>query len=78
MKEIYALRDFYNMKSGDGLVILPHFKTWQQTTEYTCAPAAALMVEQYVTGKQISRNDELRIAEGAGLSPSEVSIPAPI
>lgn len=60
----YAAPDFYNMKSGDGLVILPHFKTWQQTTEYTCAPAAALMVEQYVTGKQLSRDDELRIAEG--------------
>lgn len=60
----YATPDFYNMKSEGCLVILPCFKTYQQTTEYTCAPAAALMVEQYVMGKQLTRDDELRIAEG--------------
>ena len=39
--------DYYNMKSGDGatgtLHILPHFKTIQQSTEWTCGTASALM-----------------------------------
>jgi len=60
----YAAPDFYNMKSDGSMVILANFKTYQQTTEYTCAPAAALMVEQYLTGKQLAREDEFRIADG--------------
>lgn len=61
----YVQMDFYNMKSEGSLTILPRFKTYQQTTEYTCAPACALMVEQYLTGKELAREDELRIAEGS-------------
>lgn len=62
--QYYVTPDFYNMKSEGSLVILSHFKTYQQTTEYTCAPAAALMVEQYLTGKTLGRADEFRIAKG--------------
>lgn len=40
----YAINDFYNMTSGDGLHILSNFRTYQQTTEYSCGCAAALMV----------------------------------
>ena len=40
----YVINDYYNMKSGGGLHILSGFETFQQTTEYTCGPAAALMV----------------------------------
>lgn len=39
--------DFYNLKSTDSLYILPHFKTIQQSSIYTCGPAAALMVMNY-------------------------------
>lgn len=39
--------DFYNMDSTDTLTILKGFKTYQQTTEYTCGPCAALMVLNY-------------------------------
>lgn len=40
----FAVQDFYNLQSTDSLTILPHYKTYQQTTEITCGPAAALTV----------------------------------
>ena len=40
----YAINDFYNMESGGSLHILPHFETYQQTTEYSCGCASAVMV----------------------------------
>lgn len=43
----YKVQDYYNMKSSDTLTILPKYKTYQQTTEITCGPAAALTVLYY-------------------------------
>ncbi len=40
----FAAPDFYNLQSTNTLTILPHYKTYQQTTEITCGPAAALTV----------------------------------
>ena len=40
----YVANDFYNMKSDGTLHILEHFETYQQTREYTCGAACALMV----------------------------------
>ena len=40
----YVANDFYNMKSDGSLHILNHFETYQQTKEYTCGAACALMV----------------------------------
>ena len=40
----YVFNDYYNMESDETLHILSHFKTYQQTTEYTCGAASALMV----------------------------------
>ena len=40
----YVANDFYNMRSEGTLHILHRFKTYQQTTEYTCGAASALMV----------------------------------
>lgn len=40
----YVFNDYYNMESDDTLHILSHFQTYQQTTEYTCGAACALMV----------------------------------
>ena len=39
--------DFYDMKSAGTLTLLPKFKTYQQSTEYTCGPASAVMVANY-------------------------------
>lgn len=39
--------DVYNMKSGGSLVLLERYPTFQQTTGYTCGPAAALTVVRH-------------------------------
>ena len=52
--------DVYNLRSTDNLTILPEFKTYQQTKEYTCGPATALMVLHHF-GE--TNYDELEIAE---------------
>ena len=40
----FAEPDFYEMANTDSRTILTHYPTYQQTTEYTCGPAAALTV----------------------------------
>lgn len=40
----YPRIDFYNMTSTGDRIILPHYPTYRQTTEYSCGPAAALTV----------------------------------
>ncbi len=39
--------DFYNMTSNDTLTLLPHFKTIQQSSEWSCGVAAALMTLEW-------------------------------
>lgn len=43
--------DFYNMDSSDTLTLLPHFKTYQQTSWWSCGVAAELMVMEYYEKK---------------------------
>ena len=43
----YTHPDFYNMPSTDGRIILPHYPTYQQTSDYSCGSAAALTVLNY-------------------------------
>ena len=59
--------DFYNMQSSASLTLLPKFRTYQQTTEYTCGPAAALMVVEHFLGR--SPDDELAIGKAMGTRP---------
>lgn len=40
----YPQIDFYNMTSTGDRIILKNYPTYQQTTEYSCGPAAALTV----------------------------------
>ena len=40
----YKFNDYYNMQSDETLHILTHFKTYQQTTEFTCGASCCLMV----------------------------------
>jgi hypothetical protein len=54
--------DVYNLCATGSLSILPHFKTYQQTTEYTCGPAALLMAA-YHQGVVLN---ELEVAAGCG------------
>ena len=56
----YVSNDFYNMKSDTTLHILEHFKTYQQTKEYTCGAASALMVLNWYGKNQY---DELAVSQ---------------
>ena len=48
----YVANDFFHMKSDNTLHILTQFQTYQQTTEYTCGAASALMVLNWFGQKQ--------------------------
>lgn len=39
--------DYYNMTSTDSRIILTHYPTYQQMTEYSCGPSCALTVLYY-------------------------------
>jgi hypothetical protein len=58
--------DFYNMKSNSHLAILEKFRTYQQTTEWSCGSATALMVLRHFGD---NRYDELAIAGMMGSNP---------
>ena len=60
----YKHPDFYRMGNTASRTILPRFKTYQQTTEYTCGPAALVMVAYY-RGVQLN---ELEVAKATGAS----------
>ncbi|MDR0779830.1 MAG: C39 family peptidase [Pseudomonadales bacterium] len=53
--------DFYNAKPSASLTILEHFKTQQQTSEWSCGVAAALMVLNWY-GK-LGQHNEASLAE---------------
>ncbi|HEY8391319.1 MAG TPA: C39 family peptidase [Capillibacterium sp.] len=61
----FAHLDVYNLTSDATLTIIPHFATYQQTTESTCGPASALMVLYHFGNTDW---DELAIAEIMGTS----------
>ncbi len=65
--------DFYNMKSDDNLTILTHFKTQQQTSEWSCGVSSALMVLNWY-GKLGNYNEETLAAyRSNGLKPEGTS-----
>lgn len=59
----YVINDYYNMKSGNGLHILTEFETYQQTTEYSCGAASALMVLNHYGNQQYNELEICRLAE---------------
>lgn len=56
----FSQLDYYNMESNNNLTILSHYPTYQQTTEYTCGPAAGLTVLYYFGDTQY---DEMSLAQ---------------
>ena len=60
--------DVYNMKSKDSFTVIPEFKTYQQTTEYTCGACSALMVLNHYGVKDY---DEMTIAKKSKTSDTE-------
>ena len=43
----YKAPDFYNTKSDENVTIIENFETMQQTTEWSCGPATALIVANH-------------------------------
>lgn len=56
----FPVFDFYNMKGTDNLTLLSKFKTYQQTTEYTCGAVAGLTVLHHL-GE--TKYDEVQVAD---------------
>ena len=52
LSRYYVANDYFQMKSDATLHILHRFRTYQQTTEYTCGAASALMVLNWFGQKQ--------------------------
>lgn len=59
----YIANDFYNMKSDGTLHLLEHFETYQQTTEYTCGAACALMVLNWFGKKKYHETAVAQLVE---------------
>lgn len=55
----FAAPDIYNLQPNENLLILPKFKTRQQITGYTCAPAAAAMVVEHFLGNSLHSEMEM-------------------
>ncbi|MFS0780186.1 C39 family peptidase [Bacillus sp. 1P06AnD] len=56
----FSTVDYYKAKSSKSRVMLEKFKTYQQTKEYSCGPASALMVLNHYN---VKKYDELQIAK---------------
>ncbi|MGN1344217.1 MAG: papain-like cysteine protease family protein [Traorella sp.] len=70
----YKTPDFYNMKSTDTLTILTHFKTQQQTSEWSCGVSSALMILDWY-GRRGEHNEEtLAQYRSNGLAPEATSM----
>lgn len=71
----YPKLDFYNSKPTETLEIIPKFKIYQQTSEYSCGPSCALMV---LTHFGITDVTEAQLAKEIGTLPLKGSNTAPI
>lgn len=66
--------DFYNMQSTESLTLLPHFKTMQQTSEWSCGVTSALMVMEYFGTLGDLREEDLAAYRSNGLTPGATSL----
>ena len=53
----YRHPDFYNLTSTESLTIISKFETMQQTTEWSCGPASALMVLNQFNDTSLTESD---------------------
>lgn len=53
----YKAPDFYNLKSDKNITIIENFQTMQQTTEWSCGPATALMVANHFGYNEMTEMD---------------------
>ena len=49
--------DIYNTKSSGSLILLEKFKTYQQTSEYSCGIASLIMAVNYIDGTVLNETE---------------------
>ncbi len=70
----FSRLDFYNMESTDTLTILSHFKTQQQTSEWSCGVTSALMVLNWYDALGDYNEETLAAFRSNGLTPEATSM----
>ena len=63
--KFFKAPDIYNMVSDNQTIVIPKYKTMQQTTEWSCGDAMALMVLEHLG---IKGHTEMSLAEAMGSS----------
>lgn len=66
--------DYYNMTSNGSLVILPKFKTIQQSSEWSCGVASALMVMDFYDQRGNLGEEDIAQFRSNGLTPGPTSV----
>lgn len=66
--------DFYNMTSTDTLTILSHFKTIQQSSEWSCGVASALMTLEWYGLRGGYTEESLASLRSNGTTPEATSL----
>ena len=66
--------DFYNMESNETLTILPHFKTIQQSSEWSCGVTSALMTLEWYGLRGDYTEETLAQLRPNGLTPGATSL----
>ncbi len=66
--------DVYNMTSTDTLTILPKFKTYQQTSEWSCGVVAAMMVLDYYNKLGDYNEESLAALRTNGMNPEATTL----
>ena len=61
--------DVFELLPTDSLTILPHYRTYQQTTYYSCGAASTVMLMEYYGVYDEAEHDERSIAEAMHVSP---------
>lgn len=59
----YPQINFYEMTSTTDRIILTHYPTYQQTTEYSCGPASALTVLNYFGNENFDEPTLMKLLE---------------
>ncbi len=72
MNKYFNYYDFYNSECDKNLTIIPHFKTYLQTTKSTCGPACVLMILNYngdysMNEMQVAETIKCKIPGGVGI-----------
>ena len=66
--------DYYNMTSSGSLSILPKFKTIQQSSEWSCGVASALMVMDFYGKRGNLGEEDIAKLRSNGLTPGPTSV----